>query len=94
MDYVNIQAKEGITEDEIENLRMLYQTPIGTIPMERDKGIDTSSLSMPTEASKSLLSVEIIKKTRQYSNLEVSELEITSDDNGKLTAKVVVTHGE
>lgn len=94
MDYVNIQATEGITEDEIENLRILYQTPIGTIPMERDKGIDTSSLSMPTEASISLLSVEIIKKTRQYSNLEVSELEITSDDNGKLTAKVVVTRGE
>lgn len=94
MDYVNIQATEGITEDEIENLRILYQTPIGTIPMERDKGIDTSSLSMPTEASISLLSVEIFKKTRQYSNLEVSELEITSDDNGKLTAKVVVTRGE
>lgn len=91
----DIVASENITEDEIENLRILYKTPVGTIPLEREKGIDTTFLSMPTEVAKNMYSVEIIKKTRLYSNnIEVSDISFSSDEYGKITAKVVVNRGE
>lgn len=91
---VDIQAPEEISEEEIENLRLLYKTPTGTIPMEREKGIDSSFLSMPTEAAKSLYSVEVIKKTRLYSELEVTGIDFMVDSEGEITAKVVVERGE
>lgn len=91
---VDIQTTEDITADEIENLQRLYHTPIGSIPMERDKGIDTSCLSMSGEAVKSILSVEIIKKTRKYSNLEVTSVDMEIDSKGKILVKVVVARGE
>jgi uncharacterized protein len=92
---VEIEASEDITEDEIENLKLLYTTPIGTIPMEREKGIDTSFISMPVESAKNLYSVEIIKKTRQYSDgIEVSSIAFASDSDGRIIAKVVIYRGE
>lgn len=91
----DIVASEIITEDEIENLRILYKTPVGTIPLEREKGIDTTFLSMPTEVAKNMYSVEIIKKTRLYSNnIEVFDISFSSDEYGKITAKVVINRGE
>lgn len=85
---------DSITDDEMEELNNLYQTPIGEIPMERDKGIDMTYLSMPPEAAKSLYSVEIIKKTRQYTNFEVASIDFSSDSEGKITARVVVNRAE
>lgn len=90
---VDIQTSEHITDDEIENLQRLYNTPIGTIPMERDKGIDISCLSMSGEVVKSMLSVELIKKTRKYTNLEVTSVDIDFDSE-KILVKVVVARGE
>lgn len=91
---VDIQTSEHITDDEIENLQRLYHTPIGSIPMERDKGIDISFLSMSGEVVKSMLSVEIIKKTRKYSNLEVTSVDIEIDSQEKILVRVVVARGE
>lgn len=93
---IEIQASgDGdITEEELDNLKMLYTTPEGTIPMERDKGIDISFLSAPSELSQHLYSVEIIKKTRLYSNVEVSNITFSEDHSGKIRAKVVVCRGK
>lgn len=93
MYQVEVEALQEVTEDEIDELIILYQTPVGTIPMERDKGIDTTFLSMPTDVAKTMYSVEIIKKTRLYSNFEVSSIDF-SDDEGKIIAKVVVKRNE
>lgn len=89
-----IQADEDITEEEINELRTLYQTPVGTIPMEREKGIDTSFIAMPTEVAKNMYAVELIKKTRLYTELEVTDIQIYTGEHGKLIAKVVVSRGE
>ncbi|MGB8452722.1 MAG: hypothetical protein WCD89_10345 [Anaerocolumna sp.] len=93
-EVTEIEASEDINEEEINSLRILYQTPAGTIPMEREKGIDLSFLSMPVEVAKNMFSVEVIKKTRLYMDLEVTGILFTSDEAGKITAKVVVSRGE
>ncbi len=93
-EVTEIEASEDISEGEINNLVILYQTPVGTIPMEREKGIDMSLLSMPTEVAKNMFAVEVIKKTRLYMDLEVTDITYTQDEAGKITAKVVVSRGE
>lgn len=91
IDSTEIMAEDDITASEIEDLKMLFSTPIGSIPMERDKGIDISFLSMPTEVAKNMYSVEIIKKVKKYSNnIEVSEILFSDDGFGKIRTKVVV----
>ena len=90
---IEIQASGDITQEELENLKMLYTTPEGTIPMERDKGIDISFLSESSELSEHLYSVEIIRKTRLYSDVEVSNITFSEDNSGKIRAKVVVYRG-
>lgn len=92
---IEIVASEDITESEIEDLKTLYTTPEGTIPMERDKGIDISFLSMPIEVAQNMYSVEVIKKTRLYSdNIEVSSITFLRNNDGNIKAKVVVCRGE
>jgi len=92
---IDIQTTDdSITEEEIENLINLSQTPVGTIPMEREKGIDMSFLSMPRESAKSLYSVELIKKARLYMDLEVQDISFEEYEDGKIKAKVVVSRGK
>lgn len=93
-DITEIEASEDISETDIINLRNLYRTPVGTIPMEREKGIDMGMVSMPPETAKNLFAVEVIKKTRSYFNLEVTDIVFTEEEDGKITAKVVVSSGE
>ncbi len=93
-EVTEIKTSEDISEEEINNLMTLYQTPVGTIPMEREKGIDTEFLSMPTEVAMNMFAVEVIKKTRLYMDLEVTDITFTQDEAGKITAKVVVSRGE
>lgn len=89
-----IEASEEISEAEISDLKMLYQTPVGSIPMEREKGIDMEFLSMPAEVAKNMFAVEIIKKTRLYFGLEVTDILFSQDEDGKITVKVVISRGE
>lgn len=94
LNAIEVQASGDITEAELEDLKMLYTIPEGSIPMEREKGIDISFLSEPLELAEHLYSVEIIKKTRLYSdNIEVSNITFSSDNSGKIRAKVVVYRG-
>ncbi|WFR55348.1 hypothetical protein QA584_17255 [Anaerocolumna sp. AGMB13025] len=89
-----IEASEDISEAEINDLKILYQTPVGSIPMEREKGIDMEFLSMSTEVAKNMFAVEIIKKTRLYFGLKVTDILFNQDDDGKITVKVVISRGE
>lgn len=91
---IEVQAGDDITDEDIENLKNLARTSLGTIPMEREKGIDTTFISMPPEAAKPLYSVELIKKARTYLGLEVQNISFTEDGDGEITAKVVVSRGE
>lgn len=93
-DVTEIEASGDISEMDIIDLRNLYRTPVGTIPMEREKGIDMEFLSMPPETAKNLFAVEVIKKTRFYMDLEVTDIIFREYEDGKITAKVVVSSGE
>lgn len=61
---INLDAT-GI--DEIyQNLNVLYTTPEGTVPFDREFGINTDILDNPLPIAKGLLIAEYINKTRKY----------------------------
>ena len=80
--------------DITENLNVLFSTSVGTVPFDRDFGLDMSFLDQPLEKAKALLMVEYLKKIKKYEpRIKLQKVIFTSDPlNGQLQAKVVVEY--
>ena len=81
--------------DILRCLNTLYSTPIGTVALDRDFGLDWSVLDFPIELAKGRLTIEIIEKTRKYEpRVEVVKVLFPSTKlesiNGKLLGEVVL----
>ena len=87
----NVRGEIPVTEEILRCIRNLIMTPVGTVPLDRDFGIDQSILGLPIDAAQSLLAVEIIDKVERYEpRVSVTEVELTATIDGKITAKVVI----
>lgn len=75
-----------------ENLRVLYTTPAGTVPLDREFGIDISVLDEPINIAQGRLIVEYTQKTRRYEpRANVREIFFDADElTGKLIPRVVI----
>lgn len=80
-------------EDIIRCIRNLTLTPAGTVPLDRDFGIDDSFKGLPFETAKNLLVVEIINKIYKYEpRASARGIEMIGTTEGKIEAKVVIHH--
>lgn len=90
----NVRGEIPVTEEILRCIRNLIMTPVGTVPLDRDFGIDQSILGLPIDAAQSLLAVEIIDKVDRYEpRVSVAEVKLTASIDGKITAKVVIESG-
>jgi phage baseplate assembly protein W len=90
----NVRGEIPVVEDILRCLRNLILTPVGTVPLDRDFGIDQSILGLPIDVAQSLLAVEIIDKVDRYEpRVSVSEVELTANIDGQIIAKVVIESG-
>lgn len=90
----NIRGEMEEQEDIVRCLRNLLMTPAGTVPLDRDFGIDQSFLGYPIEVAQNLLAIEVIEKVTRYEpRASVSEVELAADAVGQIIAKVVITSG-
>lgn len=90
----NVRGEIPVAEDILRCLRNLILTPVGTVPLDRDFGIDQSILGLPIDVAQSLLAVEIIDKVDRYEpRVSVAEVKLTASIDGKITAKVVIESG-
>lgn len=90
----NVRGEIPVAEDILRCLRNLILTPVGTVPLDRDFGIDQSILGLPIDVAQSLLAVEIIDKVERYEpRVSVSEVELTANIDGQIIAKVVIESG-
>ena len=90
----NVRGEIPEAEEILRCIRNLIMTPVGTVPLNRDFGIDQSILGLPIDAAQSLLAVEIIDKVERYEpRVSVTEVELTATIDGKITAKVVIESG-
>lgn len=73
-------------------LRTLYGTPVGSVALDRDFGLDWSFLDLPLPAARARLENEIIRKTMKYEpRVSVQELRWEYEGaEGRLAPKVVV----
>lgn len=73
-------------------LALLLSTPAGTMPLDREFGINMDLLDMPPETAKSLYTAEVTKKINQFiPAVRVQEVTWTWNNNGTFSPKVVIT---
>lgn len=84
---------KGIVIEEIlQNLRLLFSTPAGTVPFDRSFGIDWSIVDKPLQMAKGLLTVEYIEKVKKYEpRAKVKRVTFNCDGSkGILIPRVVI----
>ena len=73
-------------------LALLYSTREGTMPLDREFGINMDFVDMPPEVAKSLYVAEITKKTAQFiPEVRGQSVEWTHGGEGQFFPKVVIT---
>ena len=73
-------------------LALLLSTREGTMPLDREFGLNMDFVDMPPEVAKSLYVAEITKKTAQFiPEVRVQEVAWGAGAQGNLIAKVVIT---
>lgn len=83
----------NISESLMEQLHLLLATPVGTVVLDRDFGVDMSFIDMPINLAKNMAAAEFGKKIKKYIPA-IRLTEITEDKSqasmGELSLKVVV----
>lgn len=59
-------APQDEFEEIAQNVRMILTTPKGSVPLDRDFGLDFTVLDQPTSRAQALLSAEIITQVSRY----------------------------
>ncbi len=88
---ISVYGELDEQEDIIRCIRNLVLTPAGTVPLDRDFGIDNSFRGLPFETAKNLLAVEIINKIRKYEpRIDMREIAMVGTVDGKIEVKAVI----
>lgn len=98
IDLNNITVTFDYQSDEIYDIKRcletLYQTPEGTCPLDREFGLNTDFVGMPTDVAENLFAVEITEKTDRYEpRATIKEINFGFNTDGLLKAEVVLTNG-
>ena len=73
-------------------LALLYSTREGTMPLDREFGINMDFVDMPPEAAKSLYTAEVTEKVAKFiPTVRGQEVTWGAGAQGNLIAKVVIT---
>lgn len=79
-------------EEILQNVKTIVTTPVGTVPLDRDFGVDFTVLDLPINQVQARYTVEVISKIRKYEP-RCKVLKVTYEYNGetgKVTPKVVL----
>lgn len=81
-------------EEILQNVRTILATVKGSIPLDRDFGIDASYLDEPIPVAKAKLASEIVTALKKYEpRVKVTSISFTGDEDGMLKPKVQVRIG-
>lgn len=73
-------------------LALLLSTQAGTMPLDREFGLEADFLDSPSEASKSLFTAEVTAKVAKYiPEARVKEVSWIAGEAGSILPKVVIT---
>ncbi len=75
----------------IQNIKTILTTPVGTVPFDRDFGIDWSLLDLPVREAKAKLTIEYAEKIRKYEpRVNIKEVAFLTNEHGQLKPRVVI----
>lgn len=90
-EIIDIAPKNDVNEI-LQNVRTILATTKGTIPLDREFGIDGSVIDMPTMQAQAYLTNEIFQAIRRYEpRVSIDNITFDGDISGKLIPKVVIT---
>ena len=80
-------------EEILQNISMVISTPKGSVPLDRDFGIDMSDLDMPLEIAENIFTAKIIEAVQDYEPRATVTKVVYSKDHltGRLKPKVQVS---
>jgi len=92
----NFEIEYSDAEIAVRNLdgriSLLLSTREGTVPLDREFGLDMDFLDMPTETAKSLYTAEITRKIAQFiPEVRVGAVTWSAGEAGTIIPKVVIT---
>lgn len=79
-------------EEILQNIAIIMTTPKGSVPLDRNFGIDISALDMPIELAENIFTAQIIEAVQEYEpRARVTKVTYEKDHLiGKLKPKVKV----
>lgn len=90
-EIIDIAPKNDVNEI-LQNVRTILATTKGTIPLDREFGIDGSVIDMPTVQAQAYLTNEIFQAIRRYEpRVSIDNITFDGEITGKLIPKVVIT---
>ena len=94
-DLKKIQFNEENTVNAVlQNIAVILSTPMGTVPLYRDFGLDVSALDYPLDVAQNLIAVAAIEAIEKWEpRVTVKDLTFQPDTSGQLKAKVVISSG-
>jgi len=79
---------EGV-EEILQNVRVILDTPKGTLPLDRNFGIDWSLVDLPTPVAVQKLKAEVVATVERYEpRVKITEIEISPNEDGKLIIRL------
>lgn len=88
----HLEYTGGGTRSLDRQLALLLSTREGSIPLDREFGLDLNFVDKPTAAVKSLYTAEVTKKVAKFiPSVRVLEVVWTGTAEGQLKPKVVIT---
>lgn len=85
-DYTGPEIKEIS-----RNLKTLYETPSGSVPLDRSFGLDQEFLGYPLDVAKNMLALEITEKTELYEpRVYVKDVKFTVSNDGLLIPAITI----
>nr|WP_278430010.1 GPW/gp25 family protein [Brevibacillus laterosporus] len=83
-------------EEILQNVYTILTTPRGSVPLDREFGIDTSILDDPTPVAKARATAEIFEKVNKYEpRVSITKVSFTEKEDGVLipVVKLAVKEG-
>lgn len=78
-------------EEVLQNVRTILSTVKGSVPLDRDFGIDSSYVDLPMPAAKAKLASEIMEAVKKYEpRATITSVEFEGDENGTLRPRIEV----
>lgn len=73
-----------------QNIEFYCRTPKGSLPQMRNFGIDYTMLDTSFQEFRRSATVDIITGLRKFYSVQISEINITSDENGEAKIKIKI----